>query len=155
MQASNDVRLTKFALWQSLGSKLKRAVQLNNIAEQILWFETLLKGSIGFVMLLFPITAAKIAGLPHGNTAFWPRLFGVAMLGMSAAFAFEGYTQLTQNINARGLGLGGAIVINLIAILCLVGTLIFKGVMTKRGLLLIWSLVLLLILLILLEIAHA
>lgn len=128
---------------------------MSNIADQLLWLETLLKGSIGCLMLLFPITSAKIAGLPHGNIALWPRLFGVALLGMSAAFAFEGYAQLADDITARGLGLGGAIVINLLAAVSLVGTLIFKGISTKRGLLLISFLILLLVLLILLEVAYA
>ena len=128
---------------------------MNNIADQLLWLETLLKGSVGMLMLMLPITSAKLAGLPHGNSAFWPRLFGAALLGMAAAFAVEGYTQLNANISARGLGLGGAIAINLITVLSLVGTLIFKGVTTRRGLLLLWSFTLLLILLILFKIARA
>jgi hypothetical protein len=128
---------------------------LNNIADQLLWLETLLKGSIGLMMLMMPITSAKLAGLPHGNFAFWPRLFGAALLGIAAAFAVEGYTQLNANISARGLGLGGAIAINLVTVLSLIGTLIFKGVTTRRGLLLLWSFILLLVLLMLFEIAHA
>ena len=110
------------------------------MADQLLWLETLLKGGIGLVMLFVPITAAKVAGLPHGNTAFWPRLFGAALIGIAAAFAVEGYTQLNPNVTASGLGLGGAVMINLITILSLIGTIIFKGVTTRRGLLLIWSL---------------
>lgn len=128
---------------------------MNNIADQLLWLETLLKGSIGLMMLMMPITSAKLAGLPHGNSAFWPRLFGAALLGIAAAFAVEGYTQLNANISARGLGLGGAIAINLVTVLSLIGTLIFKGVTTRRGLLLLWSFILLLVLLMLFEIAHA
>ena len=107
------------------------------------------------MMLMTPITSARLAGLPHGNTAFWPRLFGAALLGIAAAFAVEGYTQLNANISARGLGLGGAIAINLVTVLSLIGTLIFKGVTTRRGLLLLWSFILLLVLLMLFEIAHA
>ena len=125
------------------------------MADQLLWLETLLKGGIGLVMLFVPITAAKVAGLPHGNTAFWPRLFGAALIGIAAAFAVEGYTQLNPNVTASGLGLGGAVMINLITILSLIGTIIFKGVTTRRGLLLIWSLSLMLTFLMLFEIANA
>ncbi len=125
------------------------------MADQLLWLETLLKGGIGLVMLFVPITAAKVAGLPHGNTAFWPRLFGAALLGIAAAFAVEGYTQLNPKVTASGLGLGGAIMINFITVLSLIGTIIFKGVTTRRGLLLIWSLSLMLTFLMLFEIANA
>lgn len=125
------------------------------MADQLLWLETLLKGGIGLVMLFTPITAAKIAGLPHGNSAFWPRLFGAALISIAAAFAVEGYTQLNPNVTAGGLGLGGAVIINLVTILSLIGTIIFKGVATRRGLLLLWSLSLTLTFLMLVEIANA
>ena len=125
------------------------------MADQLLWLETLLKGGIGLIMLLAPVAAAKIAGLPHGNTAFWPRLFGAALLGIAAAFAFEGYTRLNTNISASGLGLGGAVIINLITILSLIGLILFKGTRTRRGHLLLWSMSLLLTFLMLFEIANA
>lgn len=125
------------------------------MTDQLLWLETLLKGGIGLVMLFTPLTAAKLAGLPHGNTAFWPRLFGAALLGIAAAFAFEGYTKLNSNVSATGIGLGGAVIINFVTILSLVGTIILQGVTTRRGLLLVWSLTLMLIFLMLFEIANA
>ena len=121
------------------------------MADQLLWLETLLKGGIGLIMLLVPISAAKLAGLPHGNVGFWPRLFGAALLGLACAFAVEGSAQIT----ARGLGLGGAVVINFVAVLALFGLLIFKGASSMRGALLLWLLIAVLILLMLFEIAHA
>ncbi len=124
------------------------------MADQLLWLETLVKGGIGLIMLFVPLTAAKIAGLPHGNSAFWPRLFGVALIAMAGAFALQGYTQFNPKLTAGGLGLGGAIVINAITILSLIGTMIFKGVATRRGRALIWSLSLMLTVLMLFEIAN-
>lgn len=123
--------------------------------DQLLWLETLLKGGIGLVMLFAPLTAARLAGLPHGNTAFWPRLFGAALLAMAAAFAFEGYTHLNPKVSATGIGLGGAVVINFVTILSLIGTIIIGSVTTRRGLALIWSMFLALIFLTLFEIANA
>jgi len=125
------------------------------MADQLLWLETLLKGGIGLIMLCFPVAAAKLAGLPHGNTPFWPRLFGAALLGIAAGFALEGYSQYNPNISARGISLGGAVVINVIAVLSLIGALIFQGVPSRRGLLLVWTLGLLLTFLTLFEIANA
>lgn len=124
------------------------------MADQLLWLETLFKGSIGLIMLLAPLTASKLAGLPHAASTFWPRLFGAALLGIAAAFAVEGYTQLNPNITAGGLGLGGAIVINLVTVVSLIGTLIFRSIKTKRGILLIWLFIALLMALILFEIAN-
>ncbi len=121
------------------------------MADQLLWFEALLKGTIGLVMLVFPVTAAKVAGLPHGNVSFWPRLFGAALLGLAAAFAVEGSNQ----IQARGLGLGGALAINFVATLALLGLLTFKGAGTRRGAALLWAMIALLILLMMFEIAYA
>ncbi len=125
------------------------------MADQLLWLETLVKGSLGLIMLFVPLTAGKVAGLPHGNAAFWPRLFGVALIGMAGAFALQGYAQYNPNLTAGGLGLGGAIIINVVTILALIGTMIFKGVVTRRGRALIWSLSLLLTIVVLFEIAHA
>jgi hypothetical protein len=125
------------------------------MADQLLWLETLLKGSIGLIMLFAPLTAARIAGFPHGNTPFWPRLFGTALLGMAAAFAFEGYSQMTPGISAKGLGLGGAILINAITLVSLIGTLIFQGISSRRGALLVWALILTLVFLTLFEISAA
>lgn len=125
------------------------------MADQLLWLETLVKGGLGLVMLFVPLTAAKVAGLPHGNSAFWPRLFGIALIGMAGAFALQGYAQFNPKLTAGGLGLGGAIIINLVTILALIGTMIFNGVATRRGRALIWSLSLALTALMLFEIAHA
>lgn len=125
------------------------------MADQLLWLETLLKGSIGLIMLCLPLTAAKLAGLPHGSAAFWPRFFGAALLGMAAAFALEGYSQINANISLRGLGLGGAILINAITLLALIGAVVFRGIKSRRGLLLIWVLSLILVALMLFEIAAA
>ena len=124
------------------------------MADQLLWFETLLKGSIGLVMLLLPLNAAKLAGLPQSATSFWPRLFGAALLGIAAACAVEGYTQLNPKITAGGLGLSGVIAINVVTLVSLIGTLIFKSVSTLRGKALIWLTSALLVALILFEIAH-
>ena len=81
-------------------------------------------------------------------------LFGAALLGIAGAFAVEGYNVAGGAIEAKGLGLGGAVTINLTAILSLFGTLIFAGVTTRRGKILIWLMILLLLFLTLFEIGH-
>ena len=130
------------------------SVMQASMSDQLLWIETLLKGSIGLIMIFLPITASRLAGFPHGTTTFWPRLFGVALVGMAGAFAVEGYNLAGGAIQAKGLGLGGAVIINLTAILSFFGTLIFSGVATRRGKFVIWLLILLLLFLALFEIGQ-
>jgi hypothetical protein len=130
------------------------SVMQASMSDQLLWFETLLKGSIGLILIFLPITAARMAGLPHGNVAFWPRLFGAALLGIAGAFAVEGYNLAGGAIEAKGLGLGGAVIINLTTIVSLFGTLIFSAVATRRGKVLIWLMILVLLFLTLFEIGQ-
>jgi hypothetical protein len=127
---------------------------INQMADQLLWIETLLKGGIGLIMLLAPIMSARLVGLPHGNSAFWPRMFGAALVGIAGAFAVEGYSQMNAHVNYRGLGLAGAVVINLVTLLSLFGTLIFKGITSRRGHLLVVVFCFLLPMLMLFEIAN-
>jgi len=125
-----------------------------SMSDQLLWFETLLKGSIGLILIFIPVTAARMAGFPHGNISFWPRLLGAALVGIAGAFAVEGYNLAGGAIEAKGLGLGGAVIINFTTIVSLFGTLIFSAVATRRGKALIWLMILLLLFLTLFEIGH-
>lgn len=120
---------------------------------QLLWLEVLLKFSAGIVLLLFPISAARLLGLPHANIGFWPRLMGTLLIGIAGAIYLEG-SQLTQ-FKHGGLSVGGIAVINMAAILGLIGLIIMRLVRTTRGILALWGLVVLLFLLVLFEIAAA
>ncbi len=125
------------------------------MVDQLLWIEALFKGSLGLIMLLTPLTAARVVGLPHGASPFWPRLFGAALLAITAAIAVEGYSEHIPNTpDVRGLGLGGAIAINFVTLLALIGALVFRGVPSRRGKLLLWVISLFIVFLMLLEIAH-
>lgn len=118
---------------------------------QLLWFETLLKLAGGAVLLVAPLTAIKILGLPVSASAFWPRMLGAVLIGVGAATFIEGAWE-----GSRGLGLAGLIVINLLGAAILALTAIFGGgVRTRRGTLTLWVLAVLLFVLVLFEIAHA
>jgi hypothetical protein len=119
--------------------------------QQLLWLETLLKLAGGALLVLAPLTTIKVLGLPPSASAFWPRILGVALLGMAAAIFVEGTWG-----SSRGLGVRGVIVINItsaaiIALMAMFGS----GAPTRRGSLALWGLVVLLFVLVLFEIAHA
>ena len=119
------------------------------MGHQILWFETILKFSAGLVLLGFPVTVAKLIGLPHGNVGFWGRLLGGLLIGLAGAI----YVEASQP-NIRGLGYSGLVIINITAILLMMSLIIMKQIDTWRGNAALWVVCGLLLLLSLFEIAQ-
>jgi hypothetical protein len=118
---------------------------------QLLWIETLLKLAGGAVLVLAPLTAIKLLGLPPTATGFWPRVLGGVLIGISAATYIEGAWD-----GARGLGVAGLVVINISSAAILALTALFGGgAPTRRGSSTLWTLAVLLLVLALFEIAHA
>lgn len=116
--------------------------------QQLLWLETLLKASGGVVLLLLPLTACRILGLPKPQTGLWPRLLGALLLGVAAASYAEG-------VGWRGIGPTGLILINLISAGAIFALLVLRrAATTGRGRLVLGALAGLLVLLSLMEIAH-
>lgn len=119
------------------------------MAHQILWFDTILKFSAGLALLAFPVSLAKLFGLPHGNVGFWPRLLGGLLIGLAGAI----YVEASQP-NVRGLGFSGLVVINISAILLMMSLIIMKQIDTWRGNAALWVVCGVLLLLSLFEIAQ-
>lgn len=118
---------------------------------QLLSIETILKLAGGLALLLIPGTLAKAFGLPRDPSGFWPRLLGATLIGLAAATFIEGWVR-----NTHGLGLAGALSINLamaggIMALLLLG----KAAPTRRGRVLLWLIFSVLVLLALFELPHA
>ncbi|MBW1784283.1 MAG: hypothetical protein JRL30_26525 [Deltaproteobacteria bacterium] len=91
---------------------------------------------LGVLLLLFPVGVIDILGLPPTNTYFYPVILGAVILGIGLALLLEvmGYEK-----NIRGLGLGGAIAINLVGSLVLIFWLIFASLdMPLRGWIILW-----------------
>ncbi|MGE0022737.1 MAG: ABC transporter permease [Hyphomicrobium sp.] len=117
---------------------------------QLLWIETLLKLTAGAALVLAPLTAIKVLGLPPSANAFWPRLLGGVLIGLAAATFLEGATE-----RGRGLGMAGLILINTAGGTVLAFSAAFGGsAPTRRGRLAQWSIVVLLFVLSLFEIAY-
>lgn len=102
-------------------------------------------------MLLIPVSAIRIFGLPAAGHGFWPRMLGVLLIGIGAAAFIEGAWE-----GSRGIGLAGLVIINLLsaAVVALLG-LFGTAAPTRRGTFALWSAVVLLFVLSLFEIAHA
>jgi len=71
--------------------------------EQLLWFETLIKGAIGTCLVLSPKMIIRLFALPDANSAFWPRLVGALLLGLAAVTFMSGAKLINDGIGAIGL----------------------------------------------------
>lgn len=106
------------------------------MADQLLWLETLLRFSAGLVLLIMPMTAARVLGLPLPQALLWPRLLGALLLGMAAATLLEGSVA-----GSTGLGLGGLVLINFVTAAMIVSLLVLqRGSQTRRGKVFLWAL---------------
>jgi hypothetical protein len=121
------------------------------MAQQLLWIETLLKLCVGGLLLVMPLSVAKLLGLPQPQTPFWSRLSGAVLLGLAAATFLEGSVS-----GSRGLGLGGVILVNLSTAGVLTALQVLgRGSRTRRGGIVIWTTVVVLVGLALFEVAVA
>lgn len=91
---------------------------------------------LGILLFLFPVGIIDLLGLPPTSTHFYPSILGAVLLGIGAALFLEaaGFTR-----GIRGLGLGGAIVINIIGSFVLVCWLLFGSLaIPLRGRIILW-----------------
>lgn len=72
---------------------------------------------IGIVLLLFPIGIIDFFGFPQTNTNFYPSILGAILLGVGSSLFLElaGHAK-----HLRGIGLGGAILINIVGSIVLI-----------------------------------
>jgi hypothetical protein len=98
---------------------------------------------LGVVLLLFPAPLVSLLGLPDSELAFYPSILGAVLVGIAVAL----FLQVGgQGGLASGLGLGGAVAINVCAGLVLASWLLFGGLsLPLRGAVILWIIVLVLV----------
>lgn len=91
---------------------------------------------LGILLLLFPLGIAEILGVPQAASNFYPTILGGVIFGIGIALLLEAYG---QPLGIRGLGLGGAIVINICGASILALWLVFEPLnLPLRGLIILW-----------------
>ncbi|MBN2412682.1 hypothetical protein JXQ31_13415 [candidate division KSB1 bacterium] len=105
---------------------------------------------LGFLLILFPVGIAEKLGVPQADINFYPTILGGVIFGIGIALLVE---RLGLNHNIRGLGLGGAIVINL----CGAGVLLVWLISTPLGIplhgyIILWSIAVIVLLIGIIEI---
>ena len=99
---------------------------------------------LGLLLLLFPLGIAHIFGVPESDLNFYPSILGAVIFGIGVALIIEVYGAPK---GIRGLGLGGAIAINLCGAGVLFAWLLLKQFeIPFRGQIILWSIALIVIL---------
>ena len=102
------------------------------------------------IALLFFRTTASVLGIPGASSAFYPTILGAVLFGIGLALLLETYRGSGELV---GLGLGGAVAINLSGGVALTGWLLLGDLeMPLRGQIILWTLAGVLVLISLAEI---
>ena len=97
---------------------------------------------LAIILLSFSLKIAQFFGIPTVQNSFYPNILGAVFLGITIALIIEAYRKNT-NI---GLGLIGAICINLCGGFVLLLWLIFGNLaLPLKGSIILWTLVILLL----------
>lgn len=92
---------------------------------------------LGILLMLFPAGIIELLGLPGTNTNFYPSILGAVLFGIGLALLAElsGYAK-----HFRGLGLGGAILINFAGSVVLIIWLLSGSLsIPLRGQIILWT----------------
>lgn len=96
---------------------------------------------LGLPLLVIPGIVSEFLGLPTMSATFFPAILGAVFVGIGVALLLERFEPALG-----GLGLGGALVINLTFGLVLGGWLLSSGAsLPARGLLVLWLLTVILV----------
>ena len=109
---------------------------------------------LGVLLVWYPVSVADALGLPTDGNRFFASILGAVLLGVGVALLIERFRPPLRTI---GLGLGGAVSINLCGGVVLAAWLVGGSLnLTQLGQVVLWGLVILLVGLSALELyAHA
>lgn len=109
---------------------------------RVLFIDALANLLLGVALLLFPVVAGWF-GIPESDTSFYPTILGGVLFGIGLALLWECVRRDGQLV---GLGLGGAVAINLCGGLVLMAWLVVGELeLPLRGQVILWGLALILV----------
>jgi hypothetical protein len=107
---------------------------------------------LGILLMLYPTNLAAVLGLPAASEGFYPTILGAVLFGIGLALAMEAAVPVAVG---HGLGLLGAIAINLCGGLALLAWLFFGQLgLPVRGQIILWVVCVLVLSLSLAELAR-
>jgi hypothetical protein len=122
-------------------------------SSKLLLVDALINLILGALLATFPNSVVAFLGVPDSSTRFYPSILGAVLIGVALALVIEYVRTPTR---PAGLGLYGAIAINLCGALFLVGWL-FGGRLEipLRGQVFLWTLAAALIVISLVELVRS
>ena len=109
---------------------------MKNEDRMLLLIDSVVNTVLGLVLLAFPLGSGEILGLPISEKNFYPAILGAVLLGIGIALFIE---VKFYDRGKRGLGLDGAIIINIVASVVLIIILIFGQLnISTTGLTILW-----------------
>ena len=113
----------------------------------LLLLDAIINLLLGVLLIIFPRPLVDFLGIPDTISSFYPSLLGAVLFGIGIALLVHQYLP-----KAGGLGLGGAVSINLCGGLVLAYWLLMGGLdLPTRGLVFLWVIVLVLVILSVME----
>ncbi len=109
----------------------------------LLTIDAIINLLLGLLLIAFSDGLVELLGVPPAAHGFYPNILGGVLFGIGIALVIESRSKIGNGV---GLGLGGAIAINLCGGLVLFGWLVFGDLsLPLRGLIFLWCLVVLLL----------
>ena len=110
---------------------------------RLLLLDGLINLGLGALLVVFPDALVQALGVPPADTRFYPSVLGGVLLGVGIALLLEHSRRPAGTV---GLGLGGAVAINLCAAAVLAVWLVWGNLpLPARGSAFLWGLVVLLV----------
>jgi hypothetical protein len=110
----------------------------------LLGIDALINLVLGALLVAFPTRLVEFLGIPPAESRFYPSVLGGVLMGIGIALLMERRRSSTSNLG--GLGLGGAVAINLSAGIVLAAWLVAGQLhLPLRGTLFLWGLVVMLV----------
>lgn len=117
----------------------------------LLRIDALINLVLGLALMAFPVPVVRYLGVPEASSPFYPNILGAVLLGIAIALFIESRADPGRG---AGLGLSGAVAINMCGGLALAAWLIFGNLeLPGQGLVFFWLLVFILVGLSALELA--
>ena len=102
----------------------------------IILVDAVINLALGALLLAFPFGVAELLGVPSAESSFYPMILGGVLFGIGVALLIE---CSTGRLGGTGLGVEGAIAINICGALALAGWLLFGGLeLPLRGQVALW-----------------
>ena len=115
---------------------------MNKASTTLLKVDAVINYALGILCILYPFVAETI-GVPIVENSFYPNILGAVLIGIGIALTIECYRKQGGIV---GLGLGGAVAINLSGGFVLMLWLIFGDLnIPLRGYFFLWSLAIILV----------